>query len=330
MKKALLFGVGGALLAVGAAATVAARRWATAEDPCRDDREADLDGKPFTVTTGDGALLDGVVLGAEGGPLVVLAHCWTGDRSTWIPVARRLVAEGHTVVLYDQRGHGSSTLGSEAATITRVGADLAAVLDAVDARDATVAGHSMGGMAVMALLAEHAETVAARVAAAVIASAGGAQVVARPMAMVGRRVLGNPQVDRLLAGPAGPVFIRATVGRRPALGHLQSSRDTFLATAPDVRLNFFAAIGGANLLPGLAAAGTPTTVVVGARDLLTPPRRARAVANAIAGAHLVVLPGAGHMLPFETPDELAALIANAGGPKLASAVDGDGAPSTQR
>ena len=312
MKKALLFGVGGAILAAGAAATIAARRWATADDPCKDDREADLDGKPFTVTTDDGALLDGVVLGPEGGPLVVLSHCWTGDRSTWIPVACRLVAEGHTVVLYDQRGHGASTLGSEAATITRVGADLAAVLDAVDARGATVAGHSMGGMAVMALLAEHPETVTARVGAAVIASAGGAQVVARPMAMVGRRVLGNPHVDRLLAGPAGPVFIRGTVGRKPALGHLQSSRDTFLATAPEVRLNFFAAIGGANLLPGLAAAATPTTVVVGARDLLIPPRRARAVANAIPGAHLVVLPGAGHMLPFETPDELAALIAHAG------------------
>ncbi len=339
MKKALLFGVGGAILAAGAAATIAARRWASADDPCKDDQEAALDGKPFTVTTDDGALLDGVVLGAEGGPLIVLSHCWTGDRSTWIPVARRLVAQGHTVVLYDQRGHGASTRGSEAApvpdgsspggsslvdraptpstaeasfAITRVGADLAAVLDADDARDATVAGHSMGGMAVMALLAEHPETVSARVAATVIASAGGAQVVARPMAVLGRRVLGNQQVDRLLAGPAGPVFIRATVGRKPALGHLQSSRDTFLATAPEVRLNFFAAIGGANLLPGLAAATTPTTVVVGARDLLIPPRRARAVANAIPGAHLVVLPGAGHMLPFETPDELAALIANAG------------------
>ena len=153
-----LLGLGGAILAAGAAATIAARRWATADDPCKDDRDAELDGKPFTVTTYDGALLDGVRLGAEGGPLVVLSHCWTGDRSTWIPVARRLVAEGHTVVLYDQRGHGASTLGSEGATINRVGADLAAVLDAVDARDAIVAGHSMGGMAVMALLAEHPES----------------------------------------------------------------------------------------------------------------------------------------------------------------------------
>jgi pimeloyl-ACP methyl ester carboxylesterase len=167
-------------------------------------------------------------------------------------------------------------------------------------------------MAVMALLAEHPDVVARRVSAAVIASSGAAQIVSRPLAVVGRQVLGNAHVDRLLAGPAGPVFLRAAVGSRPTLGHLQAGRDTFLATAPDVRLTFFAAIGAADLLPGLAAVETPTTVVVGSRDLLTPPRRARAVANAIPGAHLVVLPGAGHMLPFETPDELANLIASAG------------------
>ena len=55
----------------------------------------------------------------------------------------------------------------------------------------------------------------------------------------------------------------------------------------------------------------PTTVVVGSRDLLTPPRLGRALAAAIPGARLVELPGAGHMLPYEEPDRLAEIILSA-------------------
>ena len=59
---------------------------------------------------------------------------------------------------------------------------------------------------------------------------------------------------------------------------------------------------------GLADVAVPTTVVVGSRDLLTPPRLGRALAAAIPGARLVEVPGAGHMLPYEEPDLLAELI----------------------
>jgi pimeloyl-ACP methyl ester carboxylesterase len=52
-------------------------------------------------------------------------------------------------------------------------------------------------------------------------------------------------------------------------------------------------------------------VVVGSRDLLTPPRLGRAIAAAIPGARLVEVPGAGHMLPYEEPDLLTALILEA-------------------
>ena len=62
---------------------------------------------------------------------------------------------------------------------------------------------------------------------------------------------------------------------------------------------------------GLASVAVPTTVVVGSRDVLTPPRLGRALAAAIPGARLVELPGAGHMLPYEEPDRLAEIICSA-------------------
>ncbi len=48
----------------------------------------------------------------------------------------------------------------------------------------------------------------------------------------------------------------------------------------------------------------PTRVLVGTRDTLTPPRLARQLAAGIPDADLEVIPGAGHMLPLERPDEI--------------------------
>ncbi|HEX7443487.1 MAG TPA: alpha/beta fold hydrolase, partial [Acidimicrobiales bacterium] len=105
--------VAGGLIGAGTvlAATAAARRWSGAEDPTGGDPLGLPDGERTTITTPDGAELAVTVAGPDAGPTVVLSHCWTGDQRIWAPVARRLVDQGHRVVLYDQRGHGGSTIG---------------------------------------------------------------------------------------------------------------------------------------------------------------------------------------------------------------------------
>jgi pimeloyl-ACP methyl ester carboxylesterase len=64
-----------------------------------------------------------------------------------------------------------------------------------------------------------------------------------------------------------------------------------------------------DLSEGLAEVRVPTTVVIGRRDLLTPPGLGRAIARSIPNARLVEVPDGGHMLPLEAPDLLAELIA---------------------
>ena len=305
----------GVLVVAGAtagavAAVVAGRRWRAADDPCA-GHVLDLDGaEVFKVTRPDGAILDGVAVGS--GPTVVLSHCWTGSRATWEPVAARLLAAGRRVVLYDQRGHGASTIGARTPTVEQLGDDLAAVLEAVDARDAVLAGHSMGGMAVQALTVTRPDVVAERVRALVLAGTAGFGVAAGLLAVPARFVSGNRRIERLMAGRLGPALCRGTVGRNPRHAHLVATRDAFLSLPTDVRSQFLTALQGMDFRTGLAGVAVPTTVVVGRRDLLTPPRLARALAAAVPGARLVEAPGAGHMLPYEEPDLLAEIIATEG------------------
>jgi pimeloyl-ACP methyl ester carboxylesterase len=49
-------------------------------------------------------------------------------------------------------------------------------------------------------------------------------------------------------------------------------------------------------------------VIVGDADVLTPPDRAKEIADAIPQAHLTILPGVGHMSAMEAPEEIAAVL----------------------
>jgi pimeloyl-ACP methyl ester carboxylesterase len=202
-------------------------------------------------------------------------------------------------------------MGSGDPTVEQLGEDLVAVLETVDACDAVLAGHSMGGMTVQALAVARPDVVAARVKALVLAGTAGFGVAAGPLAAPVRFVTGDRRVERLLAGPFGPALSRGAVGRRPRRAHLVATRDAVLSLPTDVRRQFLIALQAMDFRAGLAGLSVPTTVVVGTRDLLTPLRLGRALAAAIPGARLVEVPGAGHMLPYEEPDLLAELIGSA-------------------
>jgi pimeloyl-ACP methyl ester carboxylesterase len=47
--------------------------------------------------------------------------------------------------------------------------------------------------------------------------------------------------------------------------------------------------------------GVPALVIVGQEDQITPPDRARAMADALPPARFVSIPGAGHLSPLEQP-----------------------------
>jgi non-heme chloroperoxidase len=277
----------------------------------------------------------------------VLSHCWTGTRLMWAPVARRLVDAGHRVVLYDQRGHGESTFGADdvpidadadadadaqvdagspsasspssvrlaestrpSLTLSRFGDDLATVLAHVDARSAVVAGHSMGGFATMAFACQHPDELTRRVRGLVLVSTAAHGLGAGLFTELACRLLGSGLPARALERRHVGLFIMRGIvgGRRPCYRHLAVSRDLFLATRPEVTAACFAAFADMDLRSALAAVEVPSTVMIGSRDTLTPPSLSQAIVGALPSARLDLVEDAGHLLPLEAPDEVAAAI----------------------
>jgi pimeloyl-ACP methyl ester carboxylesterase len=102
--------------------------------------------------------------------------------------------------------------------------------------------------------------------------------------------------------PNGHRFVRGAFGVDPLVAHMDLTRTLFADCDPRVRAGFLASMSVMNLIDGIAKIELPTTVLIGSRDRLTPPARSRTLIDTIPGAHLVTLPGRGHMLPLEDPD----------------------------
>jgi pimeloyl-ACP methyl ester carboxylesterase len=106
-----------------------------------DELMAPLGGTPLWVERPDGTRLATVSLAPPGGATratVVLAHGFAVDRHEWNVVAPELVARGHRVVAFDQRGHGESTCGSDGIGTRQMVGDYLAILAAHDVRDSVI------------------------------------------------------------------------------------------------------------------------------------------------------------------------------------------------
>ncbi len=270
-----------------------------------------------TVTTDDGVPLHVEVDGDPKAPLtVVLSHGFTARLAEW-DIQRAALRSRARLVLWDQRGHGRSGWTKlTSATIDRTGRDLGQVLDAIVPEGPVVlAGHSMGGMSVMALARQRPDLVGTRVVGVFLlaTSSGGlveTGILARAVKLV-RRLHLLPLYLWLLQALAPTLERHRRRGTR--IGRYYTRRYLFGrddANRKDVRtvqelleetplpvtMAFYATLIDHDEHAALPVLGrVPVTVVAATHDRLTPLPHGRRLAEEIgASAELVVVDGAGH------------------------------------
>ncbi|MGA5446234.1 alpha/beta hydrolase [Streptomyces phaeochromogenes] len=273
--------------------------------------------RELTAVSADGARLHVEVHGADGAPAVVLSHGWSCSTAFWAAQIRDLAAD-HRVIAYDQRGHGRSP-ANPVCSADALADDLEAVLAATLApgEKAVLAGHSMGGMTLMAAAGrdrfrEHAGAV-------LLCSTGSSRLVAeslvvpmragRPRTWLTRKVLGS----KAPLGPVTPVARRilkyATMGPGSAPGMVEACARIVHACPRKVRYAWSHVLDTLDLDHRVRELSVPAAVVVGTADRMTPVVHARSLVAALP--HCVgstELPGLGHMTPVEAPALIATRI----------------------
>ena len=105
------------------------------------------------ITTQDGTQIFYKDWGS--GQPVVFSHGWPLNADAWDAQMLFLVRQGFRVIAHDRRGHGRSDQPAQGNDMDTYADDLAALLDALDLRDATLVGHSTGGGEVAHYIGRH-------------------------------------------------------------------------------------------------------------------------------------------------------------------------------
>ncbi|MER6195139.1 alpha/beta hydrolase [Streptomyces cyaneofuscatus] len=97
------------------------------------------------VTTSDGTSIFYKDWGPRDGRPIVFHHGWPLSADDWDNQMLFFLAEGYRVIAHDRRGHGRSSQSQSGHEMDTYAADVAAVTDALDLREAVHIGHSTGG-----------------------------------------------------------------------------------------------------------------------------------------------------------------------------------------
>jgi 3-oxoadipate enol-lactonase len=238
------------------------------------------------------------VMGA-GRPLVLL-HGFPLDRRMWHSTAAGLV--GHwQLFLPDLRGFGESALGTTPLTVDAMADDVAALMEALGLRRATVGGLSMGGYVAMAFALRHADRLDALLLADTKAGPDSAEArKGRDESIALVKAQGaDGYLDRHLSKLLSP----------NATDEVRAAVRTYGQQKPESMIAGLAALRDRpDRRPALPSVRCPTLVIVGSEDALTPPAESHAIVEAIPGARLIEIPTAGHLANLEAPEAFATAV----------------------
>nr|HID13177.1 alpha/beta hydrolase [Anaerolineae bacterium] len=238
--------------------------------------------------TARGDLFYTVSRGAKETPALVLVHGAGGNRLQWPGGLRRL--SGVTVYTLDLPGHGRS--GGQGCDTTEGYVEaVAAFFHAVGIKRAVLAGHSMGGAIAMTLALDFADCVTG-----LVLIATGARLRVAPAILEGIRTDFEGSVELITRFAWSPEA-------SPELTEL--GRRALLETGPDVLFGDLTACDRFDVMGRLGEIETPTLVIGGTADQLTPLKYIRFLSEHIPNAQLVLVEGAGHMVMLERPVETA-------------------------
>lgn len=229
-------------------------------------------------------------------PAVVFIHGAQQDHSCWNLQSRWFTHHGRAVLAPDLPGHGRSG-GEPLASVEALADWIAALLDATGVEKAALVGHSMGSLVALETALRHAGRVER------LALLGASLPMPVSPVLLDAAWHDEPKAAAMInafsysssaqfGGNTVPglwmpgVNLRLMECQKPGVfGHDMAACNAYARPAAD-----------------LAVLRAPTLLIAGGQDRMTPPRAATALAAAIPGARLAVLPGCGHALMAERPD----------------------------
>ncbi len=252
--------------------------------------ELEVDGQTVFAATG-GRSFDPSL------PAIIFVHGAGLDHTVWALQTRYFAHHGRSVMAVDLPGHGRSK-GAPLDSILALADWMARLIESAGLSQAALVGHSMGALVALDCAARHGNSVRA------IALLGAAPAMpVHPDLLAAAEANNHLAFDLVTSWGHGPTG-HLGGNLAPGLWLMGGGERLLETTKPGVLFTDLRACAEYRaVLETAAAVGCPVLLVIGDKDRMTPAKAGRKLAEAISGARVEVIPGCGHMMMAEKPDE---------------------------
>jgi non-heme chloroperoxidase len=261
-----------------------------------------------TITANDGTILYYKDWGS--GPAVVFSHGYPLSSDAWENQMMFLLQNGYRVIAHDRRGFGRSSQPSQGYDFDMFADDLAALVEALDLRDATFVGHSMGGGEVARYIGRHGEGRVAKVALVAAVTPFLLQTATNPHgAPIGvfdsMRVAVQADRSQWNKDVTMPYYSYNRPGAKVSEGVREDYWRQGMATGLLAAYHAIGAFSETDFRGNLARISVPTLVVHGSDDQIVPIEiSGELTAKIVENARLVIYEGGPHGLLITQKDKL--------------------------
>ena len=243
----------------------------------------------------------------KGDPLLFIPG-FSMTMDMWEPMLNGL-PENHTIIIFDNRGIGTTTSGNESKdttfTINQFTNDTAALIDALKIRQPVdILGLSLGGFIAQELALLHAEMVKRLILVA--SSCGGNQTIPPQI---------SPQdFKSMVSGNATKeLFLHTLFPQDWIQNNTEYIENEFIfpmgkSSSENLQLQSASAGRWSGTCERLADISAPTLVVTGTQDITSPSANSIRLADKIPGAWLVQIEAGGHGLMFQYPEKFSKIV----------------------
>ena len=226
----------------------------------------------------------------------------------------QLAATNHTVIIFDNRGIGETTVGTKPFSIEQFANDTAGLLDALQIEKADVFGVSLGSFIAQELTLNFPQKVDRLILHAAYCG-GNETTYASGQALEAIMTLSSPEILRNMTVEQQAMVLAQTMFPPEWLSQHPEVVNTVIQLAPSrsaspeiIQQQGFASGTWRGSCDRLANITQPTLVIVGDQDLLTPAANSIMMAQKIPNSWLVIIQGTGHGMMLQVPVEFGAIV----------------------
>ena len=250
----------------------------------------------------------------QGKPVLFISGT-SQTKDAWEPtLLSELAATNHTVIVFDNRGIGETTVGTKPFSIEQFANDTAGLLDALQIEKADVLGVSLGTFIAQELTLNYPQKVDRLILHAGYCG-GNEAVYASGQALETIMTLSSPQILRNMTAEeqamilAQIMFPPEWLKQHPEiLNNVIELAPSRSATPEIIQQQGLASGTWKGSCDRLANIMQPTLLIVGDQDLLIPAANSIMMAQRIPNSWLVIIQGTGHGMMLQVPNEFSAII----------------------